>query len=56
MFVMPHNLLFFDQVNNSNVGMKPRNREERRKAERMAKPSKGTKKDKRLKRNRKRRK
>jgi len=58
MFVMPQNELWFDQVHISNVGLKPRNRQERRSAVRAAKgkPSKGTPKDKRLKRNRKRRK
>lgn len=54
MFVM--NPLWEDEVHNANVRMVPANRREHREAVRMAKgkPSKGTKKDKRLKRNRRR--
>jgi hypothetical protein len=55
MFVFPQ--LWADEVHDSNIGLAPRNREERR-AVRMAKgkPNKGTPKDKRLKRNRRRKK
>lgn len=52
MYVMP--TLHMDAIHNANVGMQPRNREERRRAARLGgKPSKGTKKDKRLKQNKK---
>lgn len=48
--------LWQDDIHNSNVRRAPANRSERREAARMkkGKPSKGTKKDRRLKRNRRR--
>lgn len=52
MFVMP--TLWGDEVHNSNVLLRPRNRAERRRAARAGgKPSKGTRKDKRIRTNRK---
>jgi hypothetical protein len=54
-FVMPSKTLWADAVHNANIGRTTTipNRRERREKERMAKgkPSKGTPKDKRLKRN-----
>jgi hypothetical protein len=49
-------VLWNDQVHNSNVGIPPRNRKERRARMAKGKPSKGTGKDKRLKRNKGRKK
>lgn len=58
MIIAPHSQLWADDVHNANIGRPVANRRKRREKTRMAKgkPSKGTPKDKRLKRNRTRRK
>lgn len=57
MYILPPNRLWADDVHNANLGRPLANREDKRRADRMArgKPNKGTPKDKRLKRNRRKR-